>query len=118
MALSEAHRRHWQRRWAAEAEAVAQRRGEALVQAAAAAMALRQQWPGLSAVWLFGSVLTDAFAAHSDIDLALEGLPPQDLLAAMALSERSGALAVDLVRLESLPPHWQQRIRERGRRLG
>jgi len=51
--------------------------------------------PCLSAIWLFSSVLTGAFAAHSDIDLAMEGLPAADLpaadlLAALALTEASG----------------------------
>jgi hypothetical protein len=40
-----------------------------------------------------------------------------DLLAALALTEARGEIPVDLVRLEGLPFHWQQRIRQRGRRL-
>ena len=56
------------------------------------------RWPCLSAIWLFSSVLTGAFAAHSDIDLAVEGLPAGDLLAALALTEASGDIPVDLVR--------------------
>jgi hypothetical protein len=35
----------------------------------------------------------------------------------MAVAEAVGAIPVDLVRLENLPPHWQQRLRRRGRRL-
>jgi predicted nucleotidyltransferase len=117
MAVSEAHRRHWMQRWAAEAEQRERRRAAALEQAEQTAAALRRQWPCLSAIWLFGSALTGSFAAHSDIDLAVEGLPAADLLVALALSEASGEIPVDLVRLEGLPPHWQQRIRQRGRRL-
>jgi predicted nucleotidyltransferase len=117
MTVSEAHRRHWQRRWAAEAEAIKRRRAAALVQAEEVAHRLRDRWPALGGLWLFGSVLGESFAAHSDIDLAVEGLPAPDLLDAMAVAESDGAIPLDLVRLESLPPHWQQRIRRSGRRL-
>ncbi|MEB3168369.1 MAG: hypothetical protein VKK97_06500 [Synechococcaceae cyanobacterium] len=63
---------------------------------------------------------------HFDSDLDLAGLPADQLLDAMALAqgcagvaERPGsaAVAVDLVRLETLPIHWQERIRAEGQRL-
>ena len=117
MTVSEAHRRHWQRRWAAEAEAIDQRRAAALVQAEAVAHRLRDRWPALGGIWLFGSVLGEGFGMNSDIDLAVEGLPAADLLDAMAVAEAVGAIPFDLVRLENLPPHWQQRLRRSGRRL-
>jgi predicted nucleotidyltransferase len=117
MAVSEAHRRHWQQRWAAEARAIEQLRQASLAQAEVAADRLRQRWPGLGGIWVFGSLLGEGFAAHSDIDLAVEGLPTADLLTALAVAEAAGAIPLDLVRLESLPPHWQQRIRAHGRRL-
>ncbi|MEA5414010.1 hypothetical protein [Synechococcus sp. BA-132 BA5] len=48
----------------------------------------------------------------------VEGLGRLDLLEAIAAAESTtGEIPVDLVRLESLPPHWQRRIRERGQRL-
>jgi predicted nucleotidyltransferase len=118
MTVSEGHRRHWQQRWAADAAGLQRRRAGALPQAEEAAVALQRHWPQISAIWLFGSALTEAFGARSDIDLAVQGLPPEDLLAAMAITEESGTLPVDLVRLEALPPHWQRRIQERGKRLG
>lgn len=40
----------------------------------------------------------------------MAGLPPEALLTAMAELDS----LIDLVRLESLPPHWQRRIRERA----
>ena len=36
---------------------------------------------------------------------------------ALAAAAEAGT-AIDLVRLEDLPPHWQQRIRQRALRLG
>jgi hypothetical protein len=50
-------------------------------------------------------------------------MPSDALLDAMALLDQVAlpvqvqSLPVDLVRLEALPPHWQQRMRERARLL-
>ena len=56
----------------------------------------------------------------------MEGLPSDALLEAMEVldeallrdAEPGQCLPIDLVRLESLPPHWQQRLRDQARRLG
>lgn len=125
MVVSAAHRRHWQQRREAEAEAIAERRRWAGLQAQAAAQALRARWPQIRAVWLFGSVLEPGFGLDSDLDLCVEGLPSAALLEAMALLADAGLaslpteqrLPLDLVRLESLPPHWRQRLPERSRLL-
>lgn len=88
--------------------------------AAQAADRLRQGWPGLEGIWLFGSVAEGRTRSSSDVDLAVAGLPPEALLTAtaelnsLAASHQDPAIPIDLVRLESLPPHWQQRIRERA----
>lgn len=126
MLVTPSQRAFWQRHWAAEAEACEQRRRQLQEVAASVAEALRQRWPALT-VWLFGSVLGPGFREDSDLDLALEGLPSEALLEAMAVAEtRSDALliaadkapvAVDLVRLEALPEPWQARIRRDGQRL-
>ncbi len=69
-------------------------------------------------MWLFGSTLDGMVRLASDSDLATDGLPPLDLLEAMAETESTvGTTPVGLARLESLPPHWKQRIRERGKHL-
>jgi predicted nucleotidyltransferase len=74
-------------------------------------------------VWLFGSALEPGFTLESDLDLCVEGMPSDALLDAMALLDQVAlpgqvqSLPVDLVRLEALPPHWQQRMRERARLL-
>jgi predicted nucleotidyltransferase len=76
---------------------------------------LRRHWPSLGPVWLFGSILGPGFRASSDIDLAVEGLPPCDLLAALAVAEAcSPGIPVDLVRFEDLAPQWQERLRRRA----
>ena len=118
MRVTDAHRRHWQERQAREREACDSRLLRALLASSGCAEALQRRWPEIDAVWLFGSSIDGRFGMASDIDLAVEGLPKLDLLEAIAAAESSaGDIPVDLVRLESLPPHWQQRIRERGKRL-
>lgn len=123
MAVTPAQRRLWQQRLQAEAAAVTQRRTSARRLALAAAQHLQRRWPELLGVWLFGSLNYGRFGLASDVDLALEGLPETDLLQAMALleplqgAEDAGGIALDLVRLEDLDPHWQQRIRQRAEQL-
>ena len=125
MVVSAAHRQNWQRRLQAEAEAIAQRRLLAEQQAQQAAAILRDRWPEICAVRLFGSVLEPSFGLNSDLDLCVEGLPSEALLDAMEVldeallrhAEPEQCLPIDLVRLEALPPHWQQRLRDQARQL-
>lgn len=114
--------------WAREAEALEQRRQRLLAAAGVAACALKVRWSQLEAVWLFGSAATPGgFRRHSDLDLALAGLPAEAQIAALAVVEQQvdaalaaageTGIAIDLVRLEDLEPHWQGRIRQRALRL-
>jgi predicted nucleotidyltransferase len=120
MVVSPSQSRIWRQR-RQEAIALAQARERAAQRLAPEAAALqRQSWPGLEGIWLFGSVAEGRTQSSSDIDLAVAGLPLEALLTAtaeldsLAASREDPAIPIDLVRLESLPPHWQQRIRERA----
>jgi len=118
MAVTPAQRALWQQRLQAETAAVAAREAEARRLAGAAAAALQRHWPALEGIWLFGSLLDGRFSLTSDLDLAVAGLPADDLLAAMAaLEPLQDTITIDLVRLEDLPPHWQQRLRARAEQL-
>ena len=116
MVVTAAQRQHWQQRLNAEAVAVAQRADAARRLAQVAAERLSRRWPDLQGIWLFGSLHDGRFGLSSDVDLAVAGLPDDALLSAMALLEplQDGEIVIDLVRLEDLAPHWQQRIRERA----
>jgi predicted nucleotidyltransferase len=123
MVVTPAQRRIWrQRRQAAHAAAQA-REQAAHHLAARAASLLRHHWPRIEGVWLFGSVAEGRTHAGSDLDLAVAGLPPEALLtakaeldglAAEAVDTAREVIPIDLVPLESLPPRWQQGIRERA----
>jgi predicted nucleotidyltransferase len=127
MVLSPSHRETWRRSWDLEAKSLAIRRRELQQAACLAGAELTQRWPDLG-VWMFGSALGEGFRLDSDLDLAVEGLASGELLRALALVEQRldaelprlgiAPIAIDLVRIESLPPPWQERIRRLGQRLG
>ena len=126
MVLTPAQRGNWRQLWAKEADLLAGRRSQLLVVAEEVAKALHQLWPGL-VVRVFGSVDGPGLHAGSDLDLAVEGLPPALQAEAQALAERQAdatlaslgghPVAVDLVRLETLPEPWRERIRGQGQVL-
>ena len=127
MTVTEAQRQLWQKIWDQEERSLEKRRRRLESVALAISKALKTRWPAIYAIWQFGSSLGPGFQRDSDLDLAIGGLPAADLLDAFAVAEgtidqqvAAGHLtpvAVDLVRLETLPPHWRERIRKRAARL-
>ena len=101
---------YWKQRFAADREQLEQTRQAGLAQATKAAAAMRERWPQIRAVHLFGSVLDDRFRSHSDLDLLVDGLPPGSLLDAIAIAEDAGPLPVDLKRQEDLSDDLVQRL--------
>ena len=108
---------YWRQRFAADREQLEKRRQEGFAQAAKAAEALRERWPQIRDIHLFGSVLDDRFRSHSDLDLLVEGLPPAALLDAIALAEDAGPLPVDLKRQEDLSDDLVQRLLRKSQTL-
>ena len=108
---------YWKQRFAADREQLEKRRQEGLAQATKAAAAMRERWPQIRAVHLFGSVLDDRFRSHSDLDLLVDGLPPAALLDAIALAEGAGPLPVDLKRQDDLSEDLVQRLLRKSQTL-
>ena len=108
---------YWASRFAADAEHLEKRRQAGLHQAQAAAAALRQTWPQIQAIHMFGSVLNDRFRDHSDLDLLVEGLPAAALIDAIGLAETSGPLPVDLKRREDFSKDLAERLLRRSQTL-
>ena len=108
---------YWQQRLRADRTQLQRRRQEGLHQAATAAQAMRDTWPDIRAVHLFGSILGEGFRDHSDLDLLVEGLPAAALLDALALAEAAGPLPVDLKRQEDLSDDLVRRLLSRSRPL-
>ena len=72
----------------------------------------------LSRIWLFGSLANGYFDFHSDIDLAVEGLPEENYLKAYGIAEDVAApIQVDLVLLETALPSLRNCILKEGKLL-
>ena len=108
---------YWQQRLRADRTQLQRRRQEGFHQAETAAQAMRDTWPDIRAVHLFGSILGEGFRDHSDLDLLVEGLPAAALLDALALAEAAGPLPVDLKRQEDLSDDLVRRLLRRSRPL-
>ena len=63
---------------------------------------------------LFGSLARGNFAPGSDIDLAVEGLPPGDYFTALAAANCLTRFWVDLKPLEELQPRFRERVLATG----
>ena len=108
---------YWASRLKADAARLEQRRQAGLSQTALAAASLRQAWPDIRSIHLFGSIPDERFRDHSDLVLLVEGLPPTVLLEAIALAEEAGPLQVDLNRQEDFSDDLIQRLLRRSRPL-
>lgn len=108
---------YWTQRFAADHARLEQYRQAGLTQAARAADSLRQRWPEVRSVHVFGSILDQRFRDHSDLDLLVEGLPAFGLLEAIALAEAAGPLRLDLKRREDLSDDLVKRLLSRSQIL-
>jgi len=107
----------YQVRRAKERLAARERRRCAFLQAAReAAEVLRSEY-GAKHVWLFGSTVHDWFHEDSDLDLACEGVPLDQLGAAWDRVVEIVGNEVDLVAIEEADAHLRKRIQVSGERL-
>jgi uncharacterized protein len=73
---------------------------------------------GATRVIVFGSLVRgNHFDAESDIDMAVEGILPQDYFTAMAAVNEVSHQWVDLKPLESLEPHFLQKVLTMGKSI-
>lgn len=59
---------------------------------------------GAEEVYVFGSVLSARFDRHSDVDMAVSGLPPNVFFQAMARAESALGRTLDLLDLDERSP--------------
>lgn len=80
------------------------------------AAALLKSEFGASRVFLFGSVAQEEhLSPHSDIDLAVEGLPPENYYEAVArVQSVTSGPSVDLVRLDRCSDSLRRKIKDTG----
>lgn len=94
------------------------RRKRALMVARKAARTLKESF-GVTRVFLFGSLVTESwFHIRSDVDLAVEGLKPEDFWRADCRLESIGdGFEIDLVDLRTAPPRLKQTIHRDGKEI-
>jgi len=84
----------------------------------AAAVGLLARWPGVTRVWLFGSVAKGRLLDwRSDLDLAVQGMAAGDQGRAWAELDETVTLPVDLVRWETANPALREEIARWGKLL-
>ena len=72
---------------------------------------------GTKEVYIFGSILTDKFDAHSDVDLAVAGIPWEHKYCVEGtIEDILGTEDFHLVYMEDAPDYIVRSINERGRR--
>ncbi|MBI3202438.1 MAG: nucleotidyltransferase domain-containing protein [Myxococcales bacterium] len=105
------------------ARALRERGARDLARATERAQAIRSRLPAAAAclrghgarrVWLFGSIAEGRPRLDSDVDLAVEGLPPARYFDALAEVAELAGTRVDLVRWEAAPPSLRERVAECG----
>lgn len=72
---------------------------------------------GATEMIVFGSLVKGGFDAESDIDIAVDGIPPADYFTAMAAANRISHQWVDLKPIAALDPHFRQKVIQTGRRI-
>ena len=89
------------------------RREQLMERARAAAAMLRAEF-GARRIWLFGSLRQAWFHESSDVDLAVEGIAPEQIGAAWDRVAEVVAGPVDLVCWEDASPTLRARVQETG----
>ncbi|MEX2356284.1 MAG: nucleotidyltransferase domain-containing protein [Thermaerobacterales bacterium] len=94
-------------------QALAQRRRMLDDAARRMAAALEQRFQPQRII-LFGSLATGDISRGSDVDLAIEGLAPEDYWSAWVLADQTGRVPFDLIRLETASPSLRSWILSTG----
>ncbi len=87
------------------------------VHTALPAMLARLRALGARRVWVFGSLSDGTFDEQSDLDLAVEGLPPERFLDARVALTELAPVAVDLIELERARAELRAIVQAEGREL-
>jgi len=77
--------------------------------------ALVKNFDSIKRIYLFGSLAENRFGLHSDVDVAVEGIPEEAFIRALCtLNDISDDFEFDLVELNHITPSLRKRILEKG----
>lgn len=69
-------------------------------------------------LYIIGSVLTDKFRAHSDIDMIVKGLKSDEFFGAYGFLIKESRYKIDLKPYEDLRDDFKKKVMKRGTRIG
>lgn len=104
---------YWRQRSASQLEQQQQAMDQAWQEVRQIAQCLRQTF-GAQRILVFGSLVRGRFTPDSDIDLAVDHLPPARYFEAVARVNDFSARWVDLKPLEALTPYFRDRVLATG----
>lgn len=107
----------WRRRIDAEIENCRRLQRQARIDAERLAACLAKNFP-CDRIYLIGSTVRDGeFTERSDIDLVVDGLPPEFYFRASATISKMASFEVDLIPYESANSLIHKRVQEEGELL-
>ncbi len=89
----------------------------ALKEARRLAGILKQRF-NFDSLYIFGSILTDKFRVHSDIDMVIKGLESDKFFKAYGLLIKESGYKIDLKPYEELGNEFKEMVMKRGKRIG
>ena len=92
-------------------------RKDALNEAKRLSSLLRRHYE-FEALYLYGSVLTDRFGFHSDIDMAIKGMRVEVFFKAYAILIKESKYEIDLKPFEELTDELREKVLSGGIRIG
>ena len=107
---------YWKARQAEEDARIKVLEAEAWEDIAKVAAVLREQFKATQII-VFGSLVRDRFGEDSDIDIAAAGIEHGDFFRALAVVNDYSRREIDLKPIESLEPHFKERVLSTGRVL-
>ncbi|MBI4687327.1 MAG: hypothetical protein HY756_06055 [Nitrospirae bacterium] len=92
-------------------------RKSALAEAQRLVLLLRERFH-FESIYIYGSIITDKFMFHSDIDMVIKGLPVRDFFKAHALLIKESGFSIDLKPFEELSKDFKEKILTEGVKIG
>ena len=92
-------------------------RQEAIAEVQKLVSLLRKRFQ-FESIYICGSILTDNFSSHSDIDMVIKGLRVEDFFKAHAFLLKESKYEIDLKPFEDLKEDFKEKILTRGMKVG
>jgi predicted nucleotidyltransferase len=92
-------------------------RQEAIAEGQKLVSLLRKRFQ-FESIYICGSILTDNFSSHSDIDMVIKGLRVEDFFKAHAFLLKESKYEIDLKPFEDLKEDFKEKILTRGMKVG